>query len=104
VNLRSLAYRTDLIFPRFDGQIADRGDYLVITTPSNPTFWWGNYLLFRAPPAHGDFGRWVEAFTREIGPRERVGHMVFGIDGTDGDAGEVEPFLGRASRSSATSS
>jgi hypothetical protein len=46
MNVKSLGYRTDLIFPTFDGEIIDRGDYLVIRTPKNPTFYWGNFLLF----------------------------------------------------------
>jgi len=46
MQIRSLAYQTDLFFPRFDGEVVDRGDYTVIRTPSNPTFHWGNFLLF----------------------------------------------------------
>lgn len=57
MQVRSLGYRTDLIFPAFDGQITDRGDYLVVRTPSNPTFYWGNFLLFDRPPGDGDFER-----------------------------------------------
>jgi hypothetical protein len=93
MKIQSLGYRTDLIFPRFEGRIADRGDYLVITTPSNPTFWWGNFILFRRPPQQGAFERWVRVFTEKIGPLEKIGHMTFGIDSTDGDAGTVQPFL-----------
>lgn len=93
MNIRSLGYRTDLIFPRFEGNIADHDDYLVITTPSNPTFWWGNFILFRNPPKEGDVERWIQVFTDEIGPYDQVGHMVFGIDSVNGDVGTVQPFL-----------
>jgi len=37
MKVHSLGYQTDLIFPAFDGEVIDRGDYLVIKTPSNPT-------------------------------------------------------------------
>ena len=47
---RSLGWRTDLIFARFDGKVAPRSDHLVIRTPPNPTFWWGNSLLFDHAP------------------------------------------------------
>ena len=50
MNIQSLGYRTDLFFPRFDGEVTDRGDYIVIRTPSNPTYHWGNFLLFNQPP------------------------------------------------------
>jgi len=55
MKVRSLGYRTDLIFPRFDGEIIDREGYLVIRTPTNPTYFWGNFLLFQNPPGAGDF-------------------------------------------------
>ena len=38
MNVKSLGYRTDLIFLAFDGEIIDRGPYLVLRTPTNPTF------------------------------------------------------------------
>ena len=58
VHIKSLGYQTDLIFPAFEGEIADRGDYVVVRTPSNPTFYWGNFLLFSNPPGQGDFVKW----------------------------------------------
>ena len=57
MDVKSLGYKTDLIFPAFDGEIVDRGDYLVVRTPSNPYFYWGNFLLFPRPPAEGDYLR-----------------------------------------------
>jgi ribosomal protein S18 acetylase RimI-like enzyme len=91
--LQSLGYRTDLFFPRFDGEVMDRGDYIVIRTPSNPSFYWGNFLLFTAPPAEGDFDRWRALFAKEIGASPTVNHMAFGWDGTAGETGEIVPFL-----------
>ncbi|MFO7545134.1 MAG: GNAT family N-acetyltransferase [Trueperaceae bacterium] len=93
MRVRSLSFRTDLFFPAFDGSIVDRGEYLVVTTPTNPTYHWGNFVLFPGPPRAGDLARWTEAFRREIGEPEQVGHAAFGIDGVDGDGGEVQPFL-----------
>lgn len=52
----SLGYRTDLIFHRFEGEVTDRGHYLVIHTPSNPSYRWGNLLIFDAPPEAGILG------------------------------------------------
>ena len=67
MHVRSLGYRTDLFFPAFDGRIVDRGEYLVIQTPANPTYHWGNFLLFEAPPREGDLERWTQLFRQEIG-------------------------------------
>ncbi len=93
MNLRSLAYRTDLFFPAFDGEIVDRGNYLVVRTPSNPTFYWGNFLLFARPPQPGEDRRWRELFGREIGVPPAVQHQAFGWDSPEGQAGAIEPFL-----------
>jgi ribosomal protein S18 acetylase RimI-like enzyme len=93
MKVKSLGYRTDLIFPSFDGEIIDRGDYLVVRTPTNPTFYWGNFLLFSQPPQEGDFKTWRELFALEIGTPPETEHQVFGWDSPEGEAGLVQPFL-----------
>jgi GNAT superfamily N-acetyltransferase len=93
MNVQSLGYRTDLIFPRFDGQILDRGDYLVVLSPDNPTHYWGNFLLFARPPGPGDYETWTRLFAREIGWRSGIRHLAFGWDAPDGATGTIEPFL-----------
>jgi ribosomal protein S18 acetylase RimI-like enzyme len=93
MDVKSLGYKTDLIFPAFDGEILDRGSYLVVRTPSNPTFFWGNFLLFGGPPAEGDCARWQELFAREIGVPPETWHMTFGWDMVGGEQGIVAPFL-----------
>lgn len=93
MKVKSLGYRTDLIFPKFDGQILDRGSYLVILTPTNPTFYWGNFLLFSKPPGEGDLDNWKAIFAQEIGSRLKSEHFAFGWDTLEGELGEVKPFL-----------
>ena len=93
MQVQSLSYRTDLYFPAFEGLIVDHGAYLVIKTPKNPTFHWGNFLLFAEPPSKGDLVRWTELFRQEIGEPQQVGHAVFGVDGVAGDVGEAQEFL-----------
>jgi RimJ/RimL family protein N-acetyltransferase len=70
-------WRSDLALTRFDGEIADRGDHLVVRTPSNPAFWWGNFLLFDRAPRAGDLAPWLACFEREF---PAAGHRAFGID------------------------
>lgn len=93
MEIRSLAYRTDMFFSAFDGITTDRGQYLVIQTPANPDFYWGNYLIFANPPAKGDLDRWRSLFAREIGSPPAVKHQVFGWDSPQGDLGVIDPFL-----------
>jgi ribosomal protein S18 acetylase RimI-like enzyme len=88
--IRSLAYRTDLILLACGGELIDRGDYIVVRSPQNPHYWWGNFLLWRRPPAAGDLERWRERFAAEL-PGAR--HMTFGWDAPDGATGELAPFV-----------
>lgn len=77
----SLGWRTDLVFARFDGEVVDRGNHLLVRTPGNPTFWWGNFLLFQHPPGPGDLERWMALFDEEIaGPQPASRHRAFGVD------------------------
>jgi len=80
----SLGWQTDLIFARFDGEVVDRGTHLLVRTPGNPTYWWGNFLLFPHAPRDGDLARWLALFDAEIAatqPESR--HRAFGVDVPD---------------------
>lgn len=81
MEVRSLGYRTDLMVRALEGStIDDRGSYLAVRTPASPDFWWGNFLLFTAPPARGEAASWLSAFAAEF-PAAR--HVAIGIDVTE---------------------
>jgi RimJ/RimL family protein N-acetyltransferase len=81
LNQLSLGWRTHLIFPRFDGQVIERADCVVVRTPANPAFWWGNFLLFDEAPRLGDAARWLRRFDEELVQTDpRVQHLAFGVD------------------------
>jgi hypothetical protein len=59
----SAGWATDLAVLRETGStIEDRGDHLVVRTPQNPTFHWGNWLLVIDPATVDDASRWIETF------------------------------------------
>jgi ribosomal protein S18 acetylase RimI-like enzyme len=91
MEIRSLAYRTDLaMLERSGSEISDRGTHLVVRTPDNPTFWWGNYLLLPEPPPSTEEAEgWLAIFEHEF-PLAR--HRTFGVDGTAGTAADLTPF------------
>lgn len=90
MDVRSLGWRTDLVFPRFEGAVEDRGGCLVVRTPDNPGFYWGNFLLFAHPPGPDSLPEWTRRFREEF-PDAR--HVAFGWDSPAGEPGAVEPFL-----------
>jgi len=90
MEVRSLGWQTDLMVRRLAGSLVeDRGDHIVVRTPQNPDFYWGNFLLMPGPPRPGDAEVWLAEFAAEF---PDVGHIAIGIDGIDGDVGH-EPDL-----------
>ncbi|WBQ02117.1 GNAT family N-acetyltransferase [Kribbella sp. CA-293567] len=88
MNFTSLGYRTDLMLLQLSGSVlTDQGDYVVVRTPANPTFWWGNYLLFRTPFAPGDAVA-REAIFRQEFPAAK--HLALGLDTVDGVVGSED--------------
>jgi GNAT superfamily N-acetyltransferase len=78
MELMSLGFRTDVALRVAEGaEVTDRGDCLVIRTPDNPGFWWGNFLLLAAWPGEGD--GWLTRFATEF-PQAK--HVAIGVDVT----------------------
>lgn len=68
---------TDLAVLRLSGaQIHDRDDHLVIRSPDNPGYHWGNFLLVTDPQARDDARRWVALFQDTF---PDVTHMGIGL-------------------------
>jgi ribosomal protein S18 acetylase RimI-like enzyme len=77
----SLAFRTDVAIRSLEGaSVTRRDDYLVIRTPGNPGFWWGNFLLLAAPPEPGSASRWLARFAAEF---PAASHVALGVDTAD---------------------
>lgn len=87
--LASLGYRTDVALTKRDGVVEDRERYLLVKTPENPEFIWGNYLVYPEPPTAADADAWIDDVEREF-PGQRT-HLV-GWDSPDGRTGETAPF------------
>ncbi|MFL6158767.1 MAG: GNAT family N-acetyltransferase [Marmoricola sp.] len=75
--MHPLGWHTDLAVLRLGGStVEDRGDHLVITTPANPSYWWGNFLLVTDPEAVHDPARWLDAFEQQFPDAE---HRAIGL-------------------------
>ncbi len=88
----SAIFRTDRIFWKAEGEVIDRGDYFLIRTPTNPTYYFGNLLFFDHPPGKGDFEHWNRLFKREFKDDNEVKHVVFAWDMADDAVGVISPF------------
>jgi GNAT superfamily N-acetyltransferase len=85
IKINSLGYRTDLLLLELSGSVFhDAGEYVVVRTPANPGFWWGNFLLYRTPFGPGDTQARLDTFRHEF-PAAK--HVALGIDSVDGEIG-----------------
>jgi ribosomal protein S18 acetylase RimI-like enzyme len=92
MDIASLAFRTDLAMLEHSGStVEDRGSHLVVRTPDNPVYWWGNFLLLGTAPRDADEAReWLAAFEAEF-PEAR--HRTFGVDRSSGVPEDLAPFV-----------
>ncbi len=85
-SLRSPGLATDLVLMERQGSVVEERDgYLVLRTPRNPTYHWGNCLVLRSGPRPGSLPDWLDVFRAE---HPGAGHVAIGID--DPDA-QVDP-------------
>ncbi len=91
MDIRALGFRTDLRLLEMTGsEIEDRGTHLVVRTPANPTYFWGNFLLLKALPVLGGEREVVGAFHTEFPQAE---HVAIGIDGSDDQTHALNGFV-----------
>lgn len=78
MNVSSLGFRTDLALLTASGSVVeDRGTHLVVRSPDNPSYFWGNFLLLSEPPVLGGEKEVVGAFHTEF---PLADHVSIGID------------------------
>jgi len=76
---RSLGFATDLALLRLGGsRIEDHDSHLVVRSPANPTFWWGNFVLVRDLDLPAT--RVVSIFHESL---PQAGHLAVGLDATE---------------------
>lgn len=96
VKFRSLLAATDVDVLPDSSIVEDRGDYVVVRTPTNPQFHWGNFLMFRTPPATGDRERWEAVFDHEFGADREYRHYALCWDVVGESGAAREEFIERA--------
>lgn len=89
MRIRSLGLSSDLAM--LNCEILDRGSYLAVRSPEEPSFYWGNLLIFAQPPKQGDLERWEALFASEFRDLPEVLHQTFIWDMTE-EASETAAF------------
>lgn len=87
--LASLGFRTDLMLRRLAGStVQDNGTHLVVRTPQNPGYYWGNFVLARTSLTDAD--RWLQTFATEF---PGAAHVAIGLDTTAVDARDLRGYV-----------
>ncbi len=88
----ALGYRSDRVLHEAGVVFERNDDYTVTRMPDNPTYFWGNCLVFDRAPQADDATRWPQLFAQHIGtPQPASRHWAFGW--REAQRGEVQPFL-----------
>jgi len=90
VIVRSLALTTELGLATTRGRITDRGDYIVVETPDDPGYYYGNLLVIPAPPQVGEVAYWMRRFGDELGKNPAIRHVTLWWDGISGHVGAAQ--------------
>lgn len=90
VSVLSIGWETDLMLRRLAGsEVDEHSDHIVVRTPQNPTFYWGNFVLLRRQPDPVSVREWINEFPRLIPDRR---HVAIGIDAEDESADVAAEF------------
>lgn len=74
-------WRTDFILHREGALVHERDDCIVVRTPANPGFYWGNFLLLPAPPRDDALAHWRSRFDAEITALQPASrHVAIGVN------------------------
>jgi len=77
VDVHSLAFRADLALLTLAGsQIEDCGSHLVVHTPNNPGYRWGNFYLLARPPHTDEIDQMIATYDADF---PHSAHRAFGV-------------------------
>ena len=92
MHIRSVGLATDLELAATRGVITDRGGYLVVATPGDHDYYFGNMLVLPAAPQVGEVAYWSRKFAEEF-PEPTIRHVTLRWDGVTGDTGATDELV-----------
>jgi ribosomal protein S18 acetylase RimI-like enzyme len=91
MEIASLAFRTDLAVLALGGsEITHRDRHVAVRTDADPTYFWGNFVLFADPVGPGETLERLALFSAEL---PAAAHVAWGIDTVDGTAGAEDELV-----------
>ncbi len=93
MRIRSLALTTDLALAATRGRVTDRGDYIVVESPDDPGYYYGNLLVLPAAPQVGEVAYWTRRFGEELGHNPLIRHVTLQWDDITGDVGAADELV-----------
>jgi ribosomal protein S18 acetylase RimI-like enzyme len=88
----SLFLRTEFIFWREYSVIEDIGDALIITTPENPFWHWGNLIVLKEWPRREQTKRWRDMHFTRIAPLQPIPNRLLVWEGIPKDKDFLEAY------------
>ena len=77
MQIESLAFRTDLALLQLAGsEVELHESHVVVRTPDNPAYWWGNFLIFPEAPSREQLSAWEQLFVRSF---PQAHHRAYGV-------------------------
>jgi ribosomal protein S18 acetylase RimI-like enzyme len=74
-------WRTDFIVHRYGAVVEEHPSHLVVRTPANPSFYWGNCLILPAAPSDEELPLWLDRFDQHITRGQpESDHVAIGVD------------------------
>ena len=83
-----LSWRTDIAVLVASGSaVEEHADHLVVRTPRDPTYAWGNFVMVTDPATVDDAQRWESVFTSSL---PEAGHRAIGLPSAPTDVAPWE--------------
>jgi len=81
-----------MIFWRELSQIEDIGEAIIIRTPQNPTWNWGNLLVLESPPKLADISKWLQIIDEKLLIEPRTTYRLISWQGGPADETVLQQF------------
>ncbi len=91
--IQSLGLRTELMIASWHAEITDHDGWIVVRTPSNPSYHWGNYVIFKTQPDKSSLSGWVDVFRQAITNQQPTMHTLLLWDDVSEHPGDVSAFI-----------